>query len=449
MIKKIRPIKKWKIRTKLSVLILFSAVLCIIIFGILWKQQTSVLKFLENIPALTWDKEAFIEELKSTAIQYDVPDSEWDEEAQEAIRPFLDAKDKYTGIYVYEIGGKGLYRCGAYPEIMDQLLYRSFLSLGYWITGGGIEFYDDIPVDFHNGQFSVMIFSYHTLLLMYPYLIFVLAVCLGTFLGLNLFFINRRMNHIICIKDEILRMSSGDLSHCVPDCGEDELGVLGEELNHLRMTLKTQIEQEEESREANKDLITAISHDLRTPLTILNGYLEVLKLDRIPEIKKEEYLNRCLQKVSEIKGMTDRMFEYALVYEVTEAVNAEEIPLSAIRQMLMENLDYLGISGFMSAVDMEEIRGFIVGDSVLLKRIFSNLFSNILKYGDKKEPIKIYLKEKEGHIKIRLCNKIKAKTGVIESSRVGLKSAEKMAEMQGGRIFVCEDNGEYCVEMFL
>ena len=68
-----------------------------------------------------------------------------------------------------------------------------------------------------------------------------------------------------------------------------------------------------------------MSHDLRTPLTILNGYLEVLRLNRNPEMH-EEYLKRCLQKTSDIREMTDRMFEYALVFEEGEEPKVKEIP---------------------------------------------------------------------------------------------------------------------------
>ena len=72
-------------------------------------------------------------------------------------------------------------------------------------------------------------------------------------------------------------MASGDLTTPTPKYGGDEIGILSSELDKLRITLNDTLRQEQESRQANQDLITAMSHDLRTPLTILNGYLEVLK----------------------------------------------------------------------------------------------------------------------------------------------------------------------------
>ena len=99
---------------------------------------------------------------------------------------------------------------------------------------------------------------------------------------------------VASLKDEILRMAAGNLRDSVPEMGQDEIGIIAEELDNLRTALQDTLVREKESRRANQDLITAMSHDLRTPLTILNGYLEVLRLNRNPEMH-EEYLNRCLQ----------------------------------------------------------------------------------------------------------------------------------------------------------
>ena len=78
-------------------------------------------------------------------------------------------------------------------------------------------------------------------------------------------------------------MSGGDLHQPIRPMGNDELGILARELDQMRSTLYTNIQQETESRRANQDLITAMSHDLRTPLTILHGYLDILALGRNPD----------------------------------------------------------------------------------------------------------------------------------------------------------------------
>lgn len=448
MIKKITArIRKLKIRTKLSLLMLTSAVISLLLFSFLWKNVGNVWDFLCRYPALSWDRQGLVETLKETAKYYDVPESEKDKEGAAKIAPFFDVKDEYTGVYIYESDGDGMYRAGSYPQIMDEQVFGSLMDLGYRVTTGKIEEYDIIPMEFHNGEYNVYIYSYHALNMVYPYLILSVLVSVAVFLSLTMIFINRKMKGILNMKDEILLMASGELDHKIPDCGEDEIGILSGELDNLRIALKENIQQEEESRKANQDLITAISHDLRTPLTILNGYLEVLKLKRIPPETEEEYLDRCLQKTSDIKEMTDKMFEYALVFEETEDVNMTEISVGTVRGFLKENLEFLHLAGFETDAMIEDCTGRILGDEAMLKRIFNNLFSNILKYGDKRNPVKLTLHTEKQQIKISLINTVKTEKGDIDSNRIGLKSVDKMVGLHGGSVYVMNQAGVYNVQI--
>ena len=145
------------------------------------------------------------------------------------------------------------------------------------------------------------------------------------------------MKQVSQIETSILQMASGDLTTPTPKYGGDEIGILSSELDKLRITLNDTLRQEQESRQANQDLITAMSHDLRTPLTILNGYLEVLKLGKMPDMQ-DEYLDRCLQKTKDIKELTDRMFEYALVFEEIEIPKTVPVPYTFFRECLWGKL---------------------------------------------------------------------------------------------------------------
>ena len=228
---------------------------------------------------------------------------------------------------------------------------------------------------------------------------------------------------VASLKDEILRMAAGNLRDSVPEMGQDEIGIIAEELDNLRTALQDTLVREKESRRANQDLITAMSHDLRTPLTILNGYLEVLRLNRNPEMH-EEYLNRCLQKTSDIREMTDRMFEYALVFE-----------------------DFIKLVGFQPELDYTNVERWITGDKGMIKRIFSNLFSNILKYGDKSVPVNIKgCFTKTTYILI-MSNGIKQQSTGVESNHIGLMSVEKMMQQLGGKSSFSEENGLFSVRL--
>lgn len=428
-------------------LMLTSVVISLLLFALLWNNMGNAWNLLCKYPGLTWDRQGLYEKLEETAKYYDVPDSETDKEASKAIEPFFSVKDDYTGVYIYEADGDGLYRAGAYAKIVDEMLFGNFMDLGYRLTTGQIETTDIVRMEFHNGYFDVMIYSYHAVKMIYPYLFLSILISVAVFLSMNLIFINKKMRAILCLKDEILLMASGELKHPIPNFGEDEIGILSTELDNMRIALEENIQQEEESRRANQDLITAMSHDLRTPLTILNGYLEVLKLKRVSASMEEEYLDRCLQKTDDIKELTDKMFEYALVFEETEEMNMTEIRIDSIRKMLRENLDFLCLAGFKAEVTMEESAGTIIGDETMIKRIFNNLFSNILKYGDKRSKVKLNMQIKKQQVKMTLINTIKVEQGEIDSNRIGLKSVEKMVGLHGGALYVLNDADVYNVQV--
>ena len=242
-------------------------------------------------------------------------------------------------------------------------------------------------------------------------------------------------------------MAQGDLAHPVPYCGEDEVGMLAKELDSLRETLDMNIKKEESIHRANRDLITAISHDLRTPLTVLRGYLDILRLKRCPEASRDEYVEKCIRKAEDIRVLTDRMFEYALVYEVDETAELKQMPVSVLNDILEDNCEFIRLAGFSVEQTLVLPEGCMSGDEIMLKRIFSNLFSNILKYGDKKHKVTVEAEREHGKTKIVLANGIKSSGDEVESSRIGLKSTEKMVRMHKGSMHIERENNTYIVNI--
>ena len=343
-----------------------------------------------------------------------------------------------------------MYRTGRYAPIMEDNSFRSVFDLGYRITGGEGEGHRELWLEFKNGTALVMVYFYHNSLFLYPYAIFCIASSFLFFLSVILIYISRKLKQITKVQNGILQMASGDLKTVIPQFGHDEIGILAMELDRLRITLDDTLRQEQESRQANQDLITAMSHDLRTPLTILNGYLEVLKLKKAPDMQ-EEYLDRCLQKTKDIKDMTDRMFEYALVFEEAEVPNLVLLPLSFYQNCLLENTDFIRLAGFSCDIELSpentETSLSFLGDETMLKRIFNNLFSNILKYGDKSQAVLICLTVDGSELKLLLKNRTKEEINGIESNHIGLKSVEKMMSLLGGRMLFNEMGHEFSVQL--
>lgn len=428
------------LRLQLLFVLLISGSVSLSLFQVLWKSKTTVYSVLCTVSFLHFPSpgKTFVHDLAAAAPQYEVPDSENDTEKAEKLLPFFSMADEYTSIYIYG-ADDGLFRAGQHASRMYVPDFPSFFNVSYSLSETASSKVHEQTLNFKNGPADVVIYYYHSSWFLYLYFYFCIIFCILLFLGTVLCFIGRKMKRVIILKKEILRMSSGDLEHPVPACGYDEIGTLAAELDNLRLTLSSNILQAQESRRANQDLITAMSHDLRTPLTILGGYLEILKLGRTPT-GSGEYLDRCLKKTEEIRELTDRMFEYALVYEETENVNLTALPAAFLQQCLTENIDYIRLTGFTVEAAQpdalpkpDSLPPSVLGDSAMLRRVFSNLFSNIIKYGDKKAPVQISSAVRNDAFIITLSNTVRQEHVRTESNHIGLKSVHKMMTlMEGG-----------------
>lgn len=445
-----------KIRTKLILLIAVTGLTSLLLFHGLWTQKWPFWHWLiENCPIefslLPEPEEDIFSRLREEAQKYEVPESEDDAEGVEAIQPFFDLADKYTAIYIYGIED-GMYRAGRAPSAFIENRDNFLFNMSYEWTDGIAERFHSVNLKFKNGYASVMIYLYHSMFFIVPYLIFCLTVCILWFLAVILYFVTGKMRVVERLKGEILEMASGNLDTPVKEEGQDELGVLAKELDSLRITLNEKLADEQELHKSNQELIAALSHDLRTPLTILKGYLEIVQLGRNQE-QQEEYVRRCIRKTEDIQEMTNRMFEYALVYDEVKLEKdypeLERVMQSMILKELKEHMEFLELAGFQAELVNElpeKEEETVLADTAMLKRVFNNLFSNIIKYADKKTSIHIEVTS-ESEFCILIKNRIKAEQNPIESNRIGLKSVRKIMEFMDGDVEVTEENREFAVRL--
>lgn len=433
-------------QTQFIILLLVASVICLSLFNLLWTKRWNVwnfsTKYLHTVTEPNTPE--FWEKLRVEALKYDVPKSEKDKKAIKNLEPFFDLFDDYTSVTIYD--SDGYYLTGKNAQYGSMFVLSHLGELGYLLVDSETAEPSSVPIHFRNNDAHVMFQFYHRNDFASTYFLTTLFACVTLFLSIIIFFINRKMKTAIALKDDILQMASGNLTHPIPTCGNDEIGILAQELDHLRIALNENIQQEQESRQANHDLITAMSHDLRTPLTILKGYLEIIKLNRSPDMQNQ-YIERCIEKTNDIQLMTNRMFEYSLVFDETEVPDLIQIPNSFFYQCLTENCDFLQLAGFHPMLDFSVSDQTFLGDETILKRIFNNIFSNILKYGDKKETVAITGNLQNQHLQITLSNSVKQNFAGIESNKIGLKSVAKMMKMLHGEINVSEENKQFIVKL--
>ena len=215
----------------------------------------------------------------------------------------------------------------------------------------------------------------------------------------------------------------------------------------MRIAFDENIRKELEGKKANQELIRSMSHDLRTPLTTLYGYLEIMGQTRCSQEKQKDYLARCVGKVEEIRILSDKMFEYALVYGQEEETKLTEIYLGELLEELEQNREFLEIKKFSVILEIQAEEGKIRGNLVLFRRIFSNLFTNILKYANPKAPVIWCVSVDKGRVRFVFENQKAKQTHTVESNEIGLRSVRKMVEIQEGVFFQTQDEEQFVVTL--
>ena len=154
------------------------------------------------------------------------------------------------------------------------------------------------------------------------------AACLGVFIqGMQ-----EDVRYIQCLQREVAVISLGNLEEKVTIQGEDELAQLARGLDSMRQELKEHEQTEKELRAAQEKLVVGMSHDLRTPLTGLLTYMEILRKQEREGNVSGEYIEKAYSRILQIKSMSDRMFEFFFIdsQKETELEPPEDIRLSLI-----------------------------------------------------------------------------------------------------------------------
>ena len=293
-------------------------------------------------------------------------------------------KQKIVSIQVYK--DEILTYDSNYPDaaVEDAEAEGAYYEWEYYYTA---EFADGTADVFLYGFFSYPLYSYAmTAEILLAVILLVAIVILG---------IRRPVKYIGRLKDECEILGNGNLDYQVTVQGRDELALLAQGLDNMRMALRESNEKEAEITAANRRMITEMSHDLRTPLTSLLIYTEILGKKAAKDPRQAmEYVRKIEKKARQIKRLSDNIFEYALITEETKAELGEPQTLRELfYDPLSEMTAYLGERGYTVELRPDtgsgsERRQIRVNEEYI-NRIMDNIVSNIEKYADKSMPVRI------------------------------------------------------------
>lgn len=257
----------------------------------------------------------------------------------------------------------------------------------------------------------------------------------GIFVLLLFLLIHRKIRYINQLNQELKILGSGNLEYPMTIRGNDEITGLAKGIENLKNGILEQQFMKDEAEKANAELVTAMSHDLRTPLTSLIGYLELLTMQRYEdEAQMKNYLQHCREKAFQLKRMSDRLFEYFLVYgKRDQRYQFRRISCENLLEDLCNSqfFDWQEQGGSL-VCQVGELHGQIQVDSDYLQRVIDNLLSNLKKYGDIKEPLTIEAAEENGMLGLCISNHIRDQETRKESTQIGLRTCQKIIEEHAG-----------------
>lgn len=441
MIKKKRAEREWKLTQELMVLFFASfiiAVLCTIFFV---NRRFTIYSWALEHEILDDTREEYADWLKKTAPFYRMAQPE------EYMPVFKEKADAYTWLGIYDENGQ--YQAGFFPEILDSPFWGGWIWSDSDIAAQGMDTPVKTEIEFQDGIARICLMSYQSLKFFSLYYLMV-AVLNGAAVFLPvLIFAHRRMKYLGNVRAEITVIGQGDMEHRVTVKGHDEISALAAELDDMRMTLKNSMENEQKVYRDKQELIRAVSHDLRTPLTALNGYLEILHRKKGREEDYPGYIRKCLEKTEEIRSLSDKMFEYALVFGNTGEIAMQAWTPAQFAEAVKEMAEELSVQGILISFRQGELPETVwEANPFLIRRLIWNLGSNIQRYGDRTRTADMEVSAENNVLKLTVRNYIENK-GRAAGSGVGLKSAAKIAELHGGSLSYGKTGEEFTTKLSL
>ena len=259
------------------------------------------------------------------------------------------------------------------------------------------------------------------------------------------------------IADGITEISAGNFDAKLNIKQEDEFSLIALRINKMSDDIKQLIEDNRKNEYTKNELITSVAHDLRTPLTSIIGYLDLVsKNDNLTEDGRKRYIEIAYNKSKRLEKLIEDLFAYTKFNYGQVVMEQSEIDMIKFINQLVDEfypsfqeseLDYDFTANTTSA--------FVVADGNLLARAFANLISNAIKYGKDGKSVKLKLTKETDKIIVSVINygKVIPEKDLenvfhrfyrVEGSRssetggtgLGLAIAKSIIELHGGTVAV-------------
>lgn len=190
----------------------------------------------------------------------------------------------------------------------------------------------------------------------------------------------RRIGKII---EAVRRIEGGSLETRIEAGSDDELGDLSAAINGMAGRMEALLAEERQAEQAKRDLITSVSHDLRTPLTSIVGFLDLMRERKgKSEAELERYASIAHGKALRLQTLINELFDYTRVGFAGARLNLETISLNELAGQIAEEFyPAFHAAGLQCRLSLPDERVVVRADGELLHRLLDNLIQNALQYG--------------------------------------------------------------------
>lgn len=217
-------------------------------------------------------------------------------------------------------------------------------------------------------------------------LLLMVACSLALFIFYFLLLTRHLSSYLVEITSGINKIAEGNFEYQIPVRTKNELGMIAGCINEMSEQIQKDIELERKTEQEKNQLITSVAHDIRTPLTSILGYLELLfhKSEEadVSSIQSQEYLRIAYDKSLRLMTLTEDLFTYTKVSFGELKIKKQPLDLIMFLDQMIEEFYPSFIDNSLDCQFIHPIESIpFQGDSSMLARAFSNLLSNAVKYG--------------------------------------------------------------------
>ena len=375
----------------------------------------------------------------------------------------------YSAVFFFVLVIKYVFNVGVIDYIKERTIFGMVIMLCVRIIKRTLDEITKVDLREKNNKLIIKLLAINAVILLIITSIWFFGIPVVILYSVILFFIIRKYVDKISEKYSKLREVTSKIAEGNLDVKiEEDLGLFEPfkgDLEKIQCGFKKAVDEEVKSQRMKTDLISNVSHDLKTPLTAIITYADLLKDENLSDEKRKQYIETLDRKAQRLQVLIENLFEVSKATSGNITLNIENIDVvSLMKQTLFELEDKLEEASLLVRKNMPKERVILPLDSQRTFRVFENLIINITKYAMPNTRVFIDIIENEDDVaiimKIMAAEKITFNVDTIaerfvrgeesrnaEGSGLGLAIAKSFVELQGGTFNISVDGDLFKVKI--